>query len=82
MLSALWTGNVWLSRPDGVAVGTVAWNIMLPDRYFQLNYSFIPTPKRLLNRGAEIALVEWITFTVCCSEWVVLYYDWGRRKDL
>lgn len=45
------TGNVWLSRPDGIAVGTVAWNILLPDRYFQLNYSFIPTPKGFLNRG-------------------------------
>lgn len=53
MVSAPWTGNVWLSRPDGIAVGTVAWNILLPDRYSQLNYSFIPTPKGFLNRGCR-----------------------------
>lgn len=53
MGSALGTGNVWLSRPDGIAVGTVGWNILLPDRYFQLNYSFISTPKGFLNRGCR-----------------------------
>lgn len=52
-MSALWTGNVWLSRPDEIAVGTVAWNILLSDRYFQLNYSFMPTPKGFLNRGCR-----------------------------
>jgi len=30
--------------------------------------------------AAEVALEEWVTFTVCCLEWVVIYCDWGRRK--
>lgn len=44
------SGFTWL---DGVAVGTVAWNILLLDRYFQLNYLFIPSPKEFLNSSCR-----------------------------
>lgn len=39
---------------DGAAGGTVAWNTLLLDRSFQLNYLFIPAPKEwVLNSSCR-----------------------------